>query len=169
MGIVTWGIMKFCTVSILSFMAAAALPGHVQVTAEGVVPNPQQTEFTERPCEAECVMKQRCEEVCVDADSCDGIDCVPICEEVCTDPYEECTFQVGRDEISSELGYLPSKEKVMSIVAKGRRIPYLVSRRVPRTSSLNDEQGIITIHWDLPTVRMVPWMINRNWNQVSVL
>merc|ERR1712161_89326 len=118
-------IMKFCTVSILSFMAAAAMPGHVQVTAEGVVPNPQQTEFTERPCEAECVMKQRCEEVCVDADSCDGIDCVPICEEVCTDPYEECTFQVGRDEISSELGYFTFKGKGDEYCGKGETNPVL--------------------------------------------
>jgi len=70
-------------------------------------------------------MKQRCEEVCVDADSCDGIDCVPICEEVCTDPYEECTFQVGRDEISSELGYFTFKGKGDEYCGKGETNPVL--------------------------------------------
>merc|ERR1712238_200348 len=44
---------------------------------------------------------------------------------VCTDPYEECTFQVGRDEISSELGYFTFKGKGDEYCGKGETNPVL--------------------------------------------
>mmetsp|Transcript_16849 Transcript_16849/g.18990 ORF Transcript_16849/g.18990 Transcript_16849/m.18990 type:complete len:620 (-) Transcript_16849:535-2394(-) len=74
--------MKFCTVSLLSFMAAQAVTADFEDPMD-FIPNPQQTDRTERPCLADCVMQENGNEI--------------------------CTFEVGREELSSELGYYAFK------------------------------------------------------------
>ena len=90
-------------------------------TTSPITTNPQQTPTTERPCEAECVFTKTCQEVCVELPGEVDVSC----EEVCSDMYEECTFEVGRDEISSELGYFTFKGKGGVDCAGGSTNPVL--------------------------------------------
>mmetsp|Transcript_9174 Transcript_9174/g.10480 ORF Transcript_9174/g.10480 Transcript_9174/m.10480 type:complete len:590 (+) Transcript_9174:121-1890(+) len=105
--------MKFCTVSLLSFMAAQAVMADFEDPMD-FIPNPQQTDRTERPCLADCVAMQEncyevCEEVCTPLEPpAEGEFCEEVCGPVCQ-IGEVCTFEVGREELSSELGYYAFK------------------------------------------------------------